>query len=310
MIVCVLILCITIANVNQFVVAIDDRSTKTCNHREDIRFHQSHYIENKPLRDVIENYEAHHAHCYKLNGGNFTKDFVRGHKSMKCKYLVFNLDHSGLGNRVMGILSFYLLSLLTDRVLLVMSNEYDITDAFCQPFRNSDWFLPMHFHLPTHKHRFNSMDNMQQIFIYVHELTEDPHPAIYIDAFEQYLIPILYLNKNQDIQDKLNSWFPDKNVATVLMRSLLHPQNDVWDEILKSWLIKTRKANDITIGLQFRGSFIEPDKSTCLKNIPTKNVFAYIASLDGSAIRQLKIFYPKWTVYQRYADGREKHNIG
>jgi hypothetical protein len=75
----------------------------------------------------------------------------------------------------------------------------------------------------------------------------DHHPILYIHEFEQYLIPLLFVNKNKHIQDKLHHWFPNKNVATVLINWLLHPQNDIWSEIVKSWLIKTRKGNNYNI---------------------------------------------------------------
>ena len=288
-------------------IIADEKSTKVCKHRLDRRFHQNPPIENKLLRDVITNYEEHHANCYKLNDGDFTKEFTKEHKHMKCKYIIFKLDSSGLGNRVMGILSFYLMALLTDRVLLLTSHEYDITEVFCQPFPNSDWFIPMSFDLNTHQSKFERPDMYH--YAYGLNVKDSHHPVIYIDSCEIYIVPVLFVNKHQDIQDRLHHWFPTKNVATVLIKYLLHPQNDIWEDIVHSWLINTRKGSEMTLGLQFRWGYIEPEKSTCLKDIPDENVFAYVASLGGAA-SGVQNAHKNWTVYQKYADGAEKHALG
>ena len=259
---------------NSFTIA-NDRSTRKCNHRDDKRFHQNPPIENKLLRDVINNYEELHANCYKLNNNNFTTEFLKEHKHMNCKYLIYNMDSSGLGNRVMGFLSFYAVALLTDRVLLIRSKEYDITEAFCQPFRNSDWFIPMDFQLHTHQHKFSRPN----IYEYSFSMDmQDRHPIIFSDS-EQYTIPLLFANKNQAVQDKLHHWFPNKNVATVLIKYLLHPQNDIWEDIVHSWLINTRKGSEMTLGLQFRWGYIEPEKATCLPGNNSSISYIYLDQL-------------------------------
>ena len=52
---------------------------------------------------------------------------------------------------------------------------------------------------------------------------------------EQYWLPLLFNNPYDTTI--LHRWFPDRRPAHVLANYLLHPQNDVWLDILDSWSI-------------------------------------------------------------------------
>lgn len=63
----------------------------------------------------------------------------------KCQYLFIQMDPgSGLGNRLLGIVSGFLYALITNRALLTDPNE-DVWHLLCDPFYNSSWFLPNTF---------------------------------------------------------------------------------------------------------------------------------------------------------------------
>ena len=291
----------------QFVVngndEIANRATRKCLHRGDKRFHQNPQVENKLLRDAFDRYDELHANCYKKVQGNFTTEIYTEHHKVHCKYIIFKMDASGLGNRVMSMLSFYLFGLLTDRILLIQSDQYDLTEAFCQPFFGSDWFL-QHSQLDKLPHRIHRIDAGS------HMLNSEPnggsHPILYVHDNEQYLILLLFANKH--FTEKLHMWFPTKNVATILIRRLLHPQNDIWENIVKSWLVSTRNASDLTLGLQYRWGYVNLEASTCLPDIPDTNVFVYIASM-GNQGEHIRKDHPGWRTYQRFAVGGEQHSI-
>lgn len=61
---------------------------------------------------------------------------------MKCKYIILNVDISGLGNRLMTVLTYFLIALLIDRVILIYSEEYSWNEIFCESFINSSWIFP------------------------------------------------------------------------------------------------------------------------------------------------------------------------
>src|ERR1700733_3412371 len=58
------------------------------------------------------------------------------------KYLVWTAPPKiGLGNRILGITSAFLLAFLTNRVLLVKTPDISMDQLFEEPFRNSSWVL-------------------------------------------------------------------------------------------------------------------------------------------------------------------------
>ncbi|TVU14323.1 hypothetical protein EJB05_37785, partial [Eragrostis curvula] len=57
----------------------------------------------------------------------------------ECSYLVWS-PNAGLGNQILSITSAFLYALLTGRVLLL--NNRDLDDVFCEPFPGSTWLLP------------------------------------------------------------------------------------------------------------------------------------------------------------------------
>ncbi|KAK1570852.1 hypothetical protein Q3G72_008083 [Acer saccharum] len=100
------------------------------------------------LVSKLRSYEELHKRC-----GPRTNSYKRSLKQLKsgqidhdsgdCKYVVWVAD-CGLGNRILSITSAFLYALLTDRVLLI-NQEKEMVDLFCEPFPTSSWILPEDF---------------------------------------------------------------------------------------------------------------------------------------------------------------------
>ena len=155
------------------------------------------------------------------------------------------------------------------------------------------------------KHRKFMSPDYPWNFAFGVDPSSEHHPIWYLKEDESYLIPLLFANKH--FTQKLHMWFPTKNVGTALIRRLLHPQNDVWEDIVKSWLVSTRNASDLTLGLQYRYDYVGLEPSTCLQSIPDTGVFVYVASM-GNQVNNIQKDHPGWRAYQKFAVGGEQHS--
>ncbi|KAL9451191.1 hypothetical protein AB3S75_012861 [Citrus x aurantiifolia] len=63
--------------------------------------------------------------------------------SSECRYFVW-IARAGLGNRILSIASAFIYALLTNRVLLI-DEEPEMANLFCEPFPNARWLLPKDF---------------------------------------------------------------------------------------------------------------------------------------------------------------------
>ncbi|XP_020226603.1 galactoside 2-alpha-L-fucosyltransferase [Cajanus cajan] len=231
----------------------------------------------------LRKYEAQHKECgpytesynktvEELRSGKFTE-------SSACKYVVW-ISFSGLGNRILTLISAFLYALLTNRVLLV-DPGVDMIDLFCEPFPDTSWFLPADFPLNAQFNNFsqksdqcygkmlksNSVTNSTaSSFVYLHILHDyDDHDKLFFCDEEQhflqkvpwlmmksdnYFIPSLFLMPS--FEQELNDLFPNKEtVFHFLGRYLLHPTNSVWglvDRYYQAYLAKV----DERVGIQIR----------------------------------------------------------
>ena len=113
----------------------------------------------------------------------------------------------------MSILSGFLFALLTDRVLLIKSMDYDFNSLLCQPFHNSSWILPEGVDFSKVKNsrgghssgEYGRMKNPD-----VEKELKDV--AVYhIRDSEQYFMP--YIFANPTFKEKLEKWFPSRNAG-------------------------------------------------------------------------------------------------
>ncbi len=104
---------------------------------------------NSQWAAVLQEYSALHRTCMR-KVGNVTRDFDDGTGNSRtgCKFLVVNLQHVGIGNKVVLLTSAVLYAILTQRVLLIPSHSY-IPQTMCEPFLGSSWVLDERFPLPV-----------------------------------------------------------------------------------------------------------------------------------------------------------------
>jgi xyloglucan fucosyltransferase len=270
-----------------------------CAHQHDFRFAQNPPIENRHLRAALKRYEQLHANA--TNDPNYLEYLANPVTKITHRFLHLELTASGLGNRLNTVLSGFLVALLTDRVLLI-SGDYDYDHYLCQPFPNSDWIFPRHLDMKllaggpkfrTTRDNFWNLihDNVQNI---------DSYQIISYIEGEQYFIPFLFLNTAY--LPKLNKWFPDRNVATVLFRYLLHPRDMVWNEVVKTMSMK--QGGDLSIGLQVRHNGGLRDRLSCLHDTIPYQTHIFVSSMFNQ-VPELNRHYPTVNVTQRFSEGSE-----
>nr|Q9M5Q1.1 RecName: Full=Galactoside 2-alpha-L-fucosyltransferase; AltName: Full=PsFT1; AltName: Full=Xyloglucan alpha-(1,2)-fucosyltransferase [Pisum sativum]AAF62896.1 xyloglucan fucosyltransferase [Pisum sativum] len=231
----------------------------------------------------LRKYEARHKQCgpYTESYNKTVKELGSGQfsESVDCKYVVW-ISFSGLGNRILTLVSAFLYALLTDRVLLV-DPGVDMTDLFCEPFPDASWFVPPDFPLNSHLNNFNQESNQCHgkilktksitnstvpSFVYLHLAHDyDDHDKLFFCDEEQlflqnvpllimktdnYFIPSLFLMPS--FEQELNDLFPKKEkVFHFLGRYLLHPTNNVWGLVVRYYDAYLAKVDE-RIGIQIR----------------------------------------------------------
>ena len=169
----------------------------------------------------------------------FERPHVKG--DVKSKYVYVYAGSSGLGNRLLSILSAFLLSLLTNRVLIIYSPHYDFSEIFCTPFPNSTWVLPHEVNIPGGK-----TIGKYSVTNAVTDFSTVDAEIIHIQDAEQYYLTDFFLNKH--FIDRLQQLFPGRNVGTVLLKYLIHPTNNLWADIVKTF--QERDKDALTVGIQ------------------------------------------------------------
>lgn len=213
----------------------------------------------------LRSYEELHERC-----GPHTRLYNRAMKQIKsgqidssseCNYVIW-VASCGMGNRILSITSAFLYALLTNRVLLI-NEEPEMEDLFCEPFPNASWILPNDF---PFKDQFDSFKqnyaysygnmlkkkaitaSMESLPSYLHLYLShdyDHHDKLFFCNQDQTLlrkIPWLIMKSNvyflpslfliSSFEEELNKLFPDKEtVFHHLGRYLFHPSNLVWGQI-------------------------------------------------------------------------------
>ncbi|CAH8382380.1 unnamed protein product [Eruca vesicaria subsp. sativa] len=187
-----------------------------------------------------------------------------------------NLVH----NHVLSMVSVFLYALLTERIILV-DQWSDTSDLFCEHFPGTSWLLPLdsplmdqpdsfnreHSHCygtMLKNHGINSTTISSQLYLYLfhdygdHDQTffcEDNQMIIgkvrwLVVKSNQYFVPSLWLIPS--FQTKLIKLFPQKDtVFHHLSRYLLHPRNQVWGIVTRSYIAYLSRADE-RLGIQVR----------------------------------------------------------
>lgn len=257
---------------------------KSSSYRKPSPFQVSPYLVQK-----LREYEKYHKKCgphsefYKeameqLNSG-------RNAANTECKYIVFALGN-GLGNRMLAIVSTFLYSLLTKRVMIIEMTE-ETRNVFCEPFPESSWELPSDFPMKDLVWRFQKGSPESSLNLLENKTNgldanapaESLPPYVYFDAWSYvwhvdghifcedhqkfvqkftwmitksdcYYAPVLFLYP--EFENEMKLLFPVKeSMFHHLSRYLFQPANPVWDMIerfYQTYLINT----DEKIGLQVR----------------------------------------------------------
>ncbi|CAA7031194.1 unnamed protein product [Microthlaspi erraticum] len=263
----------------------DEESCLSRYHQSSLR-KPSPYKPSGSLVSKLRSYEILHKRC-----GPGTDDYKRateqlGHKHEdgsrsvgECRYIVW-LPMHGLGNRIISLVSVFLYALLTERVILVDQRK-GITDLFCEPFPGSSWLLPLDFPLMNHIDRFmlghthrygpmlrNPAINLttvpSSLFLYLLHDYMDLDKMFFCEEDQTvirqvpwlvvksnlYFIPSLWLIPS--FQTELIKLFPQKDtVFHHLSRYLLHPTNQVWGMVTRSYNAYLSRADE-RLGIQVR----------------------------------------------------------
>ena len=231
---------------------------------------------------------------------------VNSSNDIKSKYLYIHAGASGLGNRLLSIVSGFLLALLTDRILIIYSPDYDFNTILCSPFLGSPWVLPLAYDVrwqdTKHMKMVEVAENTDHIMLdFMSGELGETQIIRFRDPETYFLTNFFY---NRFMKDKLAEWFPTRNVGTVLLRYLIHPSNAVWFDVLDSLRQKTKMS--LSIGVQVRYPVLFVDAAiSCLRpeTLPDHS-HVFVASLMPCAANISRI-YPSWNITQKYAENQQ-----
>ena len=277
---------------------VPDKKDQKCMHKKETRFNQKIPIESPVLRGVLRKYEEMHKQA--TNNENIVEAFHEG--NIKNKYLYIEEGTSGLGNRLISILSAFLFALLTNRVILIKSMDYDFNLILCQPFHNSSWIMPEGVDMKKVKGQNIVGDHASGHYgRMLNPKIEDELknvPIYRIRDSEQYFMP--YIFANPAFKERLHAWFPSRNVGTVLAKYLLHPRDDIWMEVLETFQSKPLMSH--SLGMQVRSQSDGKQQLGCFGDIPN-DAYIYVASLMRLKESIMMTRSNNWVITQKYSEG-------
>ncbi|KAL5732733.1 hypothetical protein ACOSQ2_032425 [Xanthoceras sorbifolium] len=261
----------SIARFISYDIDMGDESCISRNESVLYRKSSSPYKPSSYLLSKLSTYEKLHEHC-----GPHTDSYKRSIKQLKsgriddistdCRYVVW-VKYGGLGNRMISITSVFLYALLTDRVLLI-NQEHDMSNLFCEPFPNTSWILPHDFPFKSKFKKFkpkNQDDKLpSSLFLYLAQEYDHDDKLFFCDQDQalltkvpwliikssMYFLPSLFLISS--FEQELSKLFPDKEtVFHHLGRYLFLPSDRVWRLITHYYDDYLAKAEKI-IGIQVR----------------------------------------------------------
>jgi xyloglucan fucosyltransferase len=242
------------------------RSRQELPHLYERRNHVEHVETNEQWNEVLREYSKLHRTCLR-NVGDLTDYFNTGNRSTGCKFLIADvMEGTGLGNKVLVVLSNLLYAVLTQRVLLVPVPTL-LPYIMCEPFEGSTWRIDnssLAYPPGSHKKKwlhpqyfFGDIDKKKKWSPYASAITYvnkkifdqwHPRPRFYCSASQEHYkdIPWLYITgclytlpnlfAIGTFRPTLEALFPDKLALTHLLRTIMLPGDTIWD--------RTKRMND------------------------------------------------------------------
>ncbi|KAG2319895.1 hypothetical protein Bca4012_053856 [Brassica carinata] len=247
------------------------------------RYHQSSLRKPSPYKpsgylvSKLRSYEMLHKRC-----GPGTEAYKRATEQLgdiasrssdkECRYVVWVAEF-GMGNRILSLVSLFLYALLTERIMLVDQRK------------DTSWLLPLDFPLMGQIDSYNKDYSLcygtmlknhsinysttipPPLHIYLHLLHDyRDHDKMFYCEGDQTLIrkvPWLIAKSNiyfapslwliPSFQAELSKLFPQTDTVFFhhLSRYLLHPTNQVWGMVTRSYNAYLSRADEI-LGIQIR----------------------------------------------------------
>ena len=226
----------------------------------------SPYEPSPHLITKLREYEDRHRRCAS-KAKKFDKDGPNSRKILgDCQFVVW-IANSGLGNRMITIMSAFVYALLTDRVLLLDHSRTDIGGLFCEPFPSTSWLLPegydyawMDTLIWENNNRLGHLLQMAEggfenvtdvppnnyVFLNLMHDYDDHDKRFFCKKVQKYLkkVPLLYFRSNnyvvpglhfvEDFHVELDKMFPERETTFHhMIRYLFRPSNLMWGLILR-----------------------------------------------------------------------------
>ncbi|XP_058192037.1 probable fucosyltransferase 8 [Rhododendron vialii] len=242
------------------------------------------------LISKLRNYESLHKQCgtntesYNATLNHLYRPSHDISDNDTCKYVVLLFyGHSGVGNRMLSLVSSFLFAVLTNRLLLIDQGD-DVAALLCEPFPDTTWAIPLDFPLRNQFGRFDSnhphcYGNMMKNKTVELSMDDSPPPFVFLNLVHDYNehdkrffcdrdenimkeVPWLLIRSNQYFipslflmplfEKELSKLFPEKEtVFHHLGRYLVHPSNQVWGLITRYYETYLAESDE-RIGIQIR----------------------------------------------------------
>lgn len=297
-----------------FPLLISAQTTDTCLHRQA----HPHKLAG-PIAKRAAQYEQDVRD--RMKGVDLKEDLNGPWNGEGNRYLAYRPhEGDGLGNRILGTASAWILSLLTDRILLVASpGQVEWNELFCEPFFQTSWLWPMpiewfqgrdcddltvkmdrNYPSPVRIARINldhRKDNRAyQALVCRGDLREDWQKVkVMVVSINQWLVPLLM--SNPQYRSKLQEWFPEGDGFTQILSYLFHPANSIWQRIqpkLNEWSQNTVAIHlrDFAIWVTQVGHFDKVTSvMTCIQQHSLNTKQVYLATMNRDSYNQLSKHY-------------------
>ncbi len=218
------------------------------------------YMKTKKLQDLFVDYSKFHKTQMKRLTKNSQQNCAYYTTSPNRGYVVYRVVGStGLGNNILGIVSTFLIAMLSGRAFLVSWPSHNNLEIMRQVFKhpNMNWdYLDFHTNSAKYKRENcmfdpvtwknpepNSYDHMIDIHTFFHTKIHALKPLLCYDTryhfnsigdrilftSNQYMAPLTMLN--HQYRELLEQMFPDKDVFGPISRYLLRPTDKIQTEI-------------------------------------------------------------------------------
>lgn len=259
----------------------------SCNSRHEIYALYStrkstHDIKTNPKwNSVLKEYSKLHRTCVQRMG-NVTDFFLKRKHIDGCKFVVAGVSMgSGLGNKVLTIVSALVYAVLTQRVLLVPLTT-TAPGVFCEPFEGSSWMVDPENNwtdcvrrrdlwdpLATFYDKVDTRDSSEALIkptyavSTVHTLDPQPESRFFCDTEQAqytqvdwihfrnnfYFVPKIFAVPS--FRPLLEDIFPNRKILTHLLRTVMLPSDAVWGRVKQVHDAHFRHSN-LLVGIQER----------------------------------------------------------